>query len=106
MMKISVEGESMKDLLTNIELLLLEFDGLEENPEADPKPVLERYDLTWGKMWELADKYEASGRLFTALLVAHTGQDSLRETPIGSWAEIAKEANEKLDRDAVTKKLR
>jgi hypothetical protein len=79
MMKISVEGESMKDLLTNIELLLLEFDGLEENPEADPKPVLERYDLTWGKMWELADKYEASGRLFTALLVAHTGQIDLAE---------------------------
>jgi hypothetical protein len=106
MMKVSVEGESMAELLANIELLLLEFDGLDDDPEADPLPVLEQYDLTWGKMWELADRYEASGRLFTTLLVSHTGQDSLRETPIGSWASIANEANEKLKRDAVVKDLR
>jgi hypothetical protein len=106
MMKISVEGESMADLLTNIELLLLEFDGLDDDPEADPKPVLEQYDLTWGQMWELADRYEASSRLFTHLLVSHSGQDTLRETPIGAWAAIAKEAEKVLKRDEVARKLR
>ena len=106
MIKLSIEGSSMEDLLANIELLLIEIDGLDDEPEKNPLPVLEQYDLTWGKMWELADRYEASGRLFTALLVAHTGQDSLRETPIGSWSAIAKEAEELLKRDEVTRKLR
>lgn len=106
MMKISVEGSSMEDLLANIELLLIEIDGLDDEPEKDPRPVLEQYDLTWVKMWELADRYDASGRLFTTLLVAHTGQNSLREAPIGSWAAIAKEVAETLAKDDVARNLR
>ena len=91
-MKISVEGGSMQELLENIEALLGEFDALDNNPEADPKPVLEQYDLTWGKMWALADSYEAAGHSFPALLEKHTGETTLREVPIGSWAAIAKAA--------------
>ena len=89
-MKISVEGGSMQELLENIEALLLEFAGLEDEPEADPKPVLEQYDLTWGKMWELADKYEAAGYSFPDLLEIATGERALREVPIHEWAAIAK----------------
>lgn len=89
-MKISVEGGSMQELLENIEAMLGEFDALDNNPEADPKPVLEQYDLTWGKMWALADRYEAAGHSFPGLLEWHTGERALREVPIGSWAYIAK----------------
>lgn len=105
-MKVSIEANSLQELLENIGRLCGEIERLDAEPEADPAPVLQQYDLTWGQMWELADRYEASGRLFTTLLVSHTGQDSLRETPIGSWASIANEANADLHRDAVTKKLR
>lgn len=89
-MKISIEGGSMQELLENIEALLGEFDTLDNNPEADPKPVLEQYDLTWGKMWALADNYEAAGHSFADLLESHTGARTLREVPIGAWADIAK----------------
>lgn len=106
MMKVSIEANSLQELLENISLLCGEIERLDEEPEADPKPVLQQYDLTWGQMWALADRYEASGRLFTALLVSHSGHDTLRNVPIGSWAAIAEEANEKLKRDAVVKDLR
>lgn len=96
MMRISIEGNSMQELLENIEAMLGEFDALDNNPEADPKPVLEQYDLTWGKMWALADNYEAAGHSFADLLESHTGARTLREVPIGAWADIAKCVNGQL----------
>lgn len=106
MMKISVEGGSMQELLENIEALLGEFDALDKNPEADPLPVLEQYDLTWGKMWELADKYEAAGYSFPALLEIHTGERALREVPIGAWAAIASAAKGQLVVDGFSRASR
>lgn len=105
-MKISVEGGSMQELLENIEALLGEFDALDNNPEADPLPVLEQYDLTWGKMWALADRYEAAGHSFTALLESQVGETTLREVPIGAWADIAKCVNGQLVVDELNGSLK
>jgi hypothetical protein len=106
MMRISIEGNSMQELLENIEAMLGEFDALDNNPEADPKPVLEQYDLTWGKMWALADNYEAAGHSFADLLESHTGARTLREVPIGAWADIAKCVNGQLVVDELNGSLK
>ena len=105
-MTISVEGGSLQELLENIESLLAEFGALEDEPEADPKSVLEQYDLTWGKMWALADNYEAAGHSFADLLESHTGARTLREVPIGAWADIAKCVNGQLVVDELSGSLK
>lgn len=95
-MKVSIESDSLHGLLEDIGRLCGEIERLDAEPEADPKPVLEQYDLTWGKMWELADSYEAAGHSFPALLEKYTGERALREVPIGAWAAIASAAKGQL----------